>query len=166
MTTRGELPPCHVAFVNDVVQTPAANAPNASVVSLHKFSLSQGQANKLHRIARVDHALIACGAPNVLCNVAVKCHGRKLRYCEMCNAVNSSCILASLQARGPCLRRKISLTIGWMYNCVKGKLMLCGVPRVAPIDLAVSQGSKPIHEGTSSGRNHHIDNNCVIQYPG
>ena len=59
-----------------------------------------------------------------------------------------------------------SLTIGWMYNCVKGKLILGGVPRVAPIDLAVSQGSKPIHEGTSSGRNHHIDNNCAIQYPG
>ena len=86
MTTRGELPPCYVAIVNDVVQTVSADALNVSVVSLHKFALSQVQANKLHRIARVDHALIAFGAPNVLCNVAVKFHGCKLSCCKICNA--------------------------------------------------------------------------------
>ena len=88
MTTRDEFPPLHVAIVNDIMQTLEANASKPSVVSLHKCALGHGQAmaNILHRIARVDHAFIASRAPNVLCNVAVKYHGCKLRFCEMCIA--------------------------------------------------------------------------------
>ena len=88
MTTRDEFPPLHVAIVNDIMQTLETNKSKFSVVSPHKNALSHGQAmaHILHRIARVDHAFIASGAPNVLCNVAVKCHGCKLRYCEMCIA--------------------------------------------------------------------------------
>ena len=37
----------------------------------------------MHRIARVDDAFIASGAPNVLCNVAVKFHGYNLRYSKV-----------------------------------------------------------------------------------
>ena len=88
MTTRDEFPPLHVAIVNNIMQTLEANKSKCSVIGPHKDVLghSQALARNLHRNARVDHAFFAFGAPNVLCNVAVKCHGCKLRYCEMCIA--------------------------------------------------------------------------------
>ena len=88
MTTRDEFPPLHVAIVNDIMQTLEANKSKCSMVSPHKdaFGHSQAIAHKLHRNARVDHAFFACRAPNVLCNVAVRCHGCKLECCEMCMA--------------------------------------------------------------------------------
>ena len=88
MTTRDEFPPLHVAIVNDIMQTLEANKSKCFVVSPHKYALSHSQAmaHKLHRNARVDHAFFAFGAPNVLCNVAVRCHGGELKYCEICMA--------------------------------------------------------------------------------
>ena len=40
-----------------------------------------------------------------------------------------------------------------------------GLLRVAPIDLAISRGSKPIHKGTSSGRIYHIGSIAPVQCP-
>ena len=88
MTTRDEFPPLHVAIVNNIMQTLEANKSKCSVIGPHKDVLghSQALARNLHRNARVDHAFFAFGAPNVLCNVAVRRHGCELVYCEICNA--------------------------------------------------------------------------------
>ena len=132
MTTRDEFPPLHVAIVNNIMQTLEANKSKCSVIGPHKDVLGQSQAlaRNLHRNARVDHAFFAFGAPNVLCNVAVKCHGCKLRYCEMCIAKcmkkrmqsnhhvpklthNLLVVRQNLSQNQPCLRR-ILLMKGWM----------------------------------------------------
>ena len=67
--------------------------------------------------------------------------------------------------RQPCFGKKSCWSWAGCTNASRVRWYCGGLPWVAPIGLAVNQGSKPIHEGTSLGRIHHIDNTCVIQYP-
>ena len=110
MATRDEFPPLHVAIVNNIMQTLEANKSKCSVIGPHKDVLghSQALARNLHRNARVDHAFFAFGAPNVLYNVAVKCHGCKLRDCEMCIA---KCMKNRMQSNHHVLKLTVNLLV-------------------------------------------------------